>query len=107
MKPHPLPLIAALLAGPAFAQAPSGTKPRSVYGARMTAAENEDDPDDRRVIKRLNTRVNNRLATRIERYEFIDADGGSASASLPNPYRARSEATSDVEAPKRADRSPR
>jgi hypothetical protein len=71
---------------PVSAQTGGKQSARTAYGYRLTAPEEDDDPADGRAIKRLNTRVNNRLETRIERYRFVDTRSGTAAA---NPYAPR------------------
>jgi hypothetical protein len=66
---------------------PDRKTPRSTYGYRLSAPEEEDeDPTDRRVLRRLNTRLNNRLGTRIERYKSIDTKSDRTGLTTRNPY---------------------
>lgn len=97
-----LPLIL-LAASPAAGQAPSAD-PRGFQGARPTVptGEEQDDPSDRRVLRRIDTRIENRRETRIGGYRFVDARAGAVrdgprrpgvaearDRPTPNPYLPR------------------
>jgi len=94
-----LPLIL-LAASPAIGQAPAVDR-RASSGVRPALPE-EDDPNDRRVLRRIDTRIENRRETRIGGYRFVDARSGASSRGsqrrdeaeardrpTPNPYLPR------------------
>lgn len=63
-------LLCGALSAPGFAQtATTQTSVREAYGARLTGKAVEDTAEaNRRLSTRIDSRVNGRLATRIERY---------------------------------------
>jgi hypothetical protein len=74
-------LLGGVAALPLAAQTTQDTRStREAYGARLTPVGPDDVPTiDRRAVKRVETRVNSRIATRIERYRVgSTADPGAA-----------------------------
>ena len=66
-----------------------GQSAKTTYGYRLTAPDEDADPTDRRVLRRLDTRINNRLETRIERYRFVDTRSDRTGLATRNPYAPR------------------
>lgn len=65
-------LLSVLISGSATAQTAKGaSQVKQAYGARLTPVGPDDMPKvDGRAIRRLETRVNSRISTRIERYNI-------------------------------------
>lgn len=69
-------VLACAIAAPGVAQTASTARgTREVYGARLTpVGPNDAVINDRRAVKRLDTRIQSRLSTRIERYRVGNTD---------------------------------
>ena len=98
-----LPAAAQTTRGQAPAAPSAGTQTsarqsaKTAYGYRLTAPDEDDDPTDRRVLRRLNTRLNNRLET--------GSSGIGSSTPSPNA-RARRRAIPMRRDPRRLRRTP-
>lgn len=68
-----LTLLIVLISGRTTAQTANGAaQVKRAYGARLTPVGPDDMPQvDRRAMRRLETRVNSRISTRVERYNIM------------------------------------
>ena len=91
---HPLCVIAAvlpsLLADPAPAQTRSVRDTATAYGARLNAKGLPANTNPNRVNSRVDSRINNRLAVRSERYRPDNTDNPTAAFTAAQDDKSRS-----------------
>ncbi|WP_419808522.1 hypothetical protein [Sphingomonas sp.] len=82
MKKLALLMILALT-GPAFAQTRTVRQTATTYGARLNADAEPAALNQNRLNSRLDTRVNNRLSLRIERFRVATTQGLAQAYAAP------------------------